>query len=305
MEQIYTFIGQDETYNLLKIEDKINELGLSNLTKIKFDLDNRSIFDLLEELNTSSFFSESKVVVVYNIKEDLADDRLIKYILNPNPLNYLFLSIKSDKYNLYESLKKNSLIIDNKTLDPKEFEDYVLNVSKSLGYNIEKDALSEIVKRSKDDYNLLNNNLDKILNYKLDYKNININDVNQLITLDLDDNIFNLVDEVIKNNKNKAYDIYKKLVKNNTDYSLILGSLIFKFREMAITKRLILDKCDKELISSILNVKEGRAYYMIKNVSNVKYEDLVEKLNKLLSIDYKTKVGLAQIDKEIESFILI
>lgn len=305
MEQIYTFIGQDETYNLLKIEDKINELGLSNLTKIKFDLDNRSIFDLLEELNTSSFFSESKVVVVYNIKEDLADDRLIKYILNPNPLNYLFLSIKSDKYNLYESLKKNSLIIDNKTLDPKEFEDYVLNVSKSLGYNIEKDALSEIVKRSKDDYNLLNNNLDKILSYKFDSKNININDVNQLITLDLDDNIFNLVDEVIKNNKNKAYDIYKKLVKNNTDYSLILGSLIFKFREMAITKRLILDKCDKELISSILNVKEGRAYYMIKNVSNVKYEDLVEKLNKLLSIDYKTKVGLAQIDKEIESFILI
>ncbi len=305
MEQIYTFIGQDETYNLLKIEDKINELGLSNLTKIKFDLDNRSIFDLLEELNTSSFFSESKVVVVYNIKEDLADDRLIKYILNPNPLNYLFLSIKSNKYNLYESLKKNSLIIDNKTLDPKEFEDYVLNVSKSLGYNIEKDALSEIVKRSKDDYNLLNNNLDKILSYKFDSKNININDVNQLITLDLDDNIFNLVDEVIKNNKNKAYDIYKKLVKNNTDYSLILGSLIFKFREMAITKRLILDKCDKELISSILNVKEGRAYYMIKNVSNVKYEDLVEKLNKLLSIDYKTKVGLAQIDKEIESFILI
>ncbi len=305
MEQIYTFIGQDETYNLLKIEDKINELGLSNLTKIKFDLDNRSIFDLLEELNTSSFFSESKVVVVYNIKEDLADDRLIKYILNPNPLNYLFLSIKSDKYNLYESLKKNSLIIDNKTLDPKEFEDYVLNVSKSLGYNIEKDALSEIVKRSKDDYNLLNNNLDKILSYKFDSKNININDVNQLITLDLDDNIFNLVDEVIKNNKNKAYDIYKNLVKNNTDYSLILGSLIFKFREMAITKRLILDKCDKELISSILNVKEGRAYYMIKNVSNVKYEDLVEKLNKLLSIDYKTKVGLAQIDKEIESFILI
>jgi len=305
MEQIYTFIGQDETYNLLKIEDKINELGLSNLTKIKFDLDNRSIFDLLEELNTSSFFSESKVVVVYNIKEDLADDRLIKYILNPNPLNYLFLSIKSNKYNLYESLKKNSLIIDNKTLDPKEFEDYVLNVSKSLGYNIEKDALSEIVKRSKDDYNLLNNNLDKILSYKFESKNININDVNQLITLDLDDNIFNLVDEVIKNNKNKAYDIYKNLVKNNTDYSLILGSLIFKFREMAITKRLILDKCDKELISSILNVKEGRAYYMIKNVSNVKYEDLVEKLNKLLSIDYKTKVGLAQIDKEIESFILI
>ena len=305
MEQIYTFIGQDETYNLLKIEDKINELGLSNLTKIKFDLGNRSIFDLLEELNTSSFFSESKVIVVYNIKEDLADDRLIKYILNPNPLNYLFLSIKSDKYNLYESLKKNSLIIDNKTLDPKEFEDYVLNVSKSLGYNIEKDALSEIVKRSKDDYNLLNNNLDKILSYKFDSKNININDVNQLITLDLDDNIFNLVDEVIKNNKNKAYDIYKNLVKNNTDYSLILGSLIFKFREMAITKRLILDKCDKELISSILNVKEGRAYYMIKNVSNVKYEDLVEKLNKLLSIDYKTKVGLAQIDKEIESFILI
>jgi DNA polymerase-3 subunit delta len=243
--------------------------------------------------------------VAYNVKEDLDDDRLIKYLLNPNPSNYLFISIKNDKYKIYESLKKNSLIIENNVLKPEEFLKYVLKEAKRLGYNIDNDAASELAKRSLEDYTLLNNNLDKIFSYKYDSKNINLNDINQLITKDLDDNIFDLVEEVIKNNKNKAYDIYKELLKKNTDESLILGSLIYKFKEMAMTKVLLNDKCDKAQIAEILNVKEGRAYYMIKNVSNVRSEDLIDKLNRLLDIDTKSKTGLVNLSQELEMFILL
>ena len=303
MENIYTFIGEDENYNLIKIDEKAKELQLSNL--IKFDLSENGVFSLLEELNTSSFFEPNKVIVAYNVKEDLDDDRLIKYLLNPNPSNYLFISIKNDKYKIYESLKKNSLIIENNVLKPEEFLKYVLKEAKRLGYNIDNDAASELAKRSLDDYTLLNNNLDKIFSYKYDSKNINLNDINQLITKDLDDNIFDLVEEVIKNNKNKAYDIYKELLKKNTDESLILGSLIYKFKEMAMTKVLLNDKCDKAQIAEILNVKEGRAYYMIKNVSNVRSEDLIDKLNRLLDIDTKSKTGLVNLSQELEMFILL
>lgn len=303
MENIYTFIGEDENYNLIKIDEKVKELQLSNL--IKFDLSENGVFSLLEELNTSSFFEPNKVIVAYNVKEDLDDDRLIKYLLNPNPSNYLFISIKNDKYKIYESLKKNSLIIENNVLKPEEFLKYVLKEAKRLGYNIDNDAASELAKRSLEDYTLLNNNLDKIFSYKYDSKNINLNDINQLITKDLDDNIFDLVEEVIKNNKNKAYDIYKELLKKNTDESLILGSLIYKFKEMAMTKVLLNDKCDKAQIAEILNVKEGRAYYMIKNVSNVRSEDLIDKLNRLLDIDTKSKTGLVNLSQELEMFILL
>lgn len=303
MENIYTFIGEDENYNLIKIDEKVKELQLSNL--IKFDLSENGVFSLLEELNTSSFFEPNKVIVAYNVKEDLDDDRLIKYLLNPNPSNYLFISIRNDKYKIYESLKKNSLIIENNVLKPEEFLKYVLKEAKRLGYNIDNDAASELAKRSLEDYTLLNNNLDKIFSYKYDSKNINLNDINQLITKDLDDNIFDLVEEVIKNNKNKAYDIYKELLKKNTDESLILGSLIYKFKEMAMTKVLLNDKCDKAQISEILNVKEGRAYYMIKNVSNVRSEDLIDKLNRLLDIDTKSKTGLVNLSQELEMFILL
>ncbi len=303
MENIYTLIGEDENYNLIKIDEKAKELQLSNL--IKFDLSENGVFSLLEELNTSSFFEPNKVIVAYNVKEDLDDDRLIKYLLNPNPSNYLFISIKNDKYKIYESLKKNSLIIENNVLKPEEFLKYVLKEAKRLGYNIDNDAASELAKRSLEDYTLLNNNLDKIFSYKYDSKNINLNDINQLITKDLDDNIFDLVEEVIKNNKNKAYDIYKELLKKNTDESLILGSLIYKFKEMAMTKVLLNDKCDKAQIAEILNVKEGRAYYMIKNVSNVRSEDLIDKLNRLLDIDTKSKTGLVNLSQELEMFILL
>jgi DNA polymerase III delta subunit len=74
---------------------------------------------------------------------------------------------------------------------------------------------------------------------------------------------------------------------------------------MAMTKVLLNDKCDKAQIAEILNVKEGRAYYMIKNVSNVRSEDLIDKLNRLLDIDTKSKTGLVNLSQELEMFILL
>jgi hypothetical protein len=41
MENIYTFIGEDENYNLIKIDEKAKELQLSNL--IKFDLSENGV----------------------------------------------------------------------------------------------------------------------------------------------------------------------------------------------------------------------------------------------------------------------
>ena len=141
--------------------------------------------------------------------------------------------------------------------------------------------------------------------YKYDSKNINLNDVYSLITKDLDTNTFDLVDALISKDKRRTYEIYEDLKITNTDATVILGSLIYKFREMALTKKLVLDGVSKAELAEILNVKEGRAYYMIKTVANYSMDTLLEKLNELLDMDYKSKIGQTDLEKSLLTFLIL
>ena len=312
MEHIYTFVGKDLAYNLKNIELKINELNIANNTIIKIDYEDSNISKVIEELNTISFFVENKIVILYNAnflssQESDKYDSFLKYLNNPNETTYLFISIP-DLNQLSKSFKdaiiNNTIVIDSKELSPDQFFDYIKNILKDSSYSMNDDAVNELIKRSNEDYNLLNNNIEKLMVYKFDSKNITLNDVYTMITKDLDSNVFDLVEAVIDKDKKKAYDIYLDLKASNVDDSSILGSLIFKFREMALTKKLVTSGTPKQELAQILNVKEGRAYFMIKNVSNYNLDTLVNKLNELLDIDYKSKIGLLDLEKSLLTWII-
>jgi len=313
MENIYTFVGKNLDYNLNNIKNKIEELNISNNTIIKIDFEESNLNKLLEELNTISFFVENKIVILYNLKfmENIESiekyQQFIKYLSNPNPQTYLFISINSlDKLvkEFKDAITNNTLVIDSKELSSDEFFDYIKNKLTTDGYFMNDETINELIKRCNDDYALLNNNLNKLMIYKYDSKNISYNDVANLVTRDLDSNVFDLIEHLISKDKKKAYDIYLDLKALNTDDTSILGSLIFKFREMALTKKLINGGASKQEIAQILNVKEGRAYYMIKNVSSFSLDTLVTKLNELLDIDYKSKIGLIKLDTALLTWII-
>jgi DNA polymerase III delta subunit len=73
---------------------------------------------------------------------------------------------------------------------------------------------------------------------------------------------------------------------------------------VALTKKLLNGGASKQEIAQIFNVKEGRAYYMVKNVSSLSLDTLVIKLNELLDIDYKSKVGLIKLDTALLTWII-
>ena len=140
--------------------------------------------------------------------------------------------------------------------------------------------------------------------YKYDIKQISRNDINYLITRNIDDSVYDLVDAYVSHNKNKCYEILSSLRIAKVDDTLILGSLIAKIREMSITRRLMDDRQSKSQIAELLNVKEGRAYYMMKNVSNYDYETLCKTLNHFLELDYQSKLGKVDLGIFLLSYLL-
>lgn len=305
MDLIYTFIGSDESYNLVNINKYIETKNIEDYEIIKFDLSNSNISKLLEELNMYSFFHTNKVVILYGLEANTIDDRLINYIHSPNPNTYLFISIKDNKYALYEELKRNSIIVESNVLKSEEFESYTNKLLKKNGYSIDNESLSELVNRCNNDYNLLNINLDKLMTYKYDTKVITLSDINTLITKSLDDTTFDLVKEVIRNNKLNAYNIYLSLKEKNIESSLILSSLIYKFREMYITKKMSMSNATQDEIAEVLNLKNPKqAYYLVKDIKNMDFDKIKDNLNYLLDLDYKSKVGIVKLDETLELFLL-
>ncbi len=305
MGNVYTFIGEDSSFNLINIKKKINELDIKDSEIINIDLSEKSISDLLEVINTPSLFVLNKIVILYGLDENFSDNNLIKYIKSPSEEVYLFISILNKKYKMYEDLKKYTTIIESNVLKEEEFYDFVCKRLDEISYTYTKETIEELVKRSNADYLLLNNNLDKLICYKLDTKNIGIKDVEALTIKNTDDNAFDLIKELIKKNKSKAYDIYLALKKNNVEDNIILSSLIYKYREMLITKKLALVKTSYEDMAKILNIQNpNRMYYLVKDIKNIDIKELDGKLNELLDIDYKSKIGLCNIKESLELFIL-
>lgn len=316
MENIYSFVGKDENYNLEEINSLIEKLNITDAAIIKMDLEEIPFEKFLEELSTASFFVQNKIIIArhpsFLYKASNLDSYSIKRFLNylnrPDESTFLFLSIPSIEdidVNFKSAIINNTIIKNSEMVDVSSFFEYTKNIFTKNGYNIFDADIKELVSRSLDDYYLLNNNISKLMIYKYDSKNINLNDINALITRPLDDNVFSLVEAVISHNKVRSYEIYQDLINNNVDDSLILGSLIFKFREMAITKRLVLDKQSKASIAEILNIKEGRAYYMMKDVANFDIDEIEKKLNTLIDMDYKAKIGKIDLSNSLLAFLLI
>ena len=97
----YLIISDDKVTIDNNIEKILKEINFDIKDTIKYDMEQTSLEDVIEELNTYGLFSENKVVILNScnylsankkrgiIPQD--DELLIKYINNPNPLNTLII----------------------------------------------------------------------------------------------------------------------------------------------------------------------------------------------------------------------
>ena len=89
-------IVYDDIYLLNSKIDEITSKDFKNITKSIYDLDEKDLDDALLDLDTYSFLSDKKIVIIKNI-ENLNDDKktthLINYLNSPNNDNLLIEEI--------------------------------------------------------------------------------------------------------------------------------------------------------------------------------------------------------------------
>lgn len=305
----YLLEANDHLVIQKEIERIIKETSYNDAYISTYDLEEVSLSNALEDLDTYSFLSDKKVIVIKNILSSLVTEsekeHLLKYLDNYNPDYLLFITCdKLDAKTFSKSLKQ-SKNISYKKLEIDE-KDFIKNKLKD--YKISNSDILYLIDLCKNDLTKIDSECEKLMMYKYDSKKIEKEDITNLVVKKLGDSsdlLFSLVNAIMQQDKKRALSIYQELKDYQVDTNSIIGLMASQMKLISQIKVLKEDRLSNEEIQQELNVK---SLYQIKKLSEYIYtyslEDIHIFFNKLSDLDYKIKSGRIDSKDAIELLII-
>ncbi len=311
---MYLFYGLEQYLIDKEIKKVILDNKIDDINIVHYDLENTKIEDIIEDLSSVSLFGEKKLIIVDNAyiftgttnKKLLEQntDILEKFLKNNSCDNIVIFNILKEKLDerkkIVKIIKEKGIVKDFNTFS--NINKYVLDMFGE--YKINNENINFLVNRVGNNLEVLSQEINKIKIYKDNDFNITKEDIINLTTKNIDTNFFNLIENIVARNKNKAMESYYEIIKDGEEPIKIIVVLANKFRLIYQAKNLYKKGYSEKDISNML----GSNYYAIKKCleSSRNYDDkfLLKCLMKLANLDIDIKSG--KIDKNIglELFIM-
>jgi len=310
MQNNYLLEGQ----SFFEIENEINNivksLDFNDALRSNYDLSEVEFDNVLEDLDTYSFLSSKKIIILTgmeNVNNDANKDKLehlYKYLDNPNPDNLLFIwSLKfNNTLKVTKELKKRCKYI-SVSLDPVKFAKNELK-----GYKISNIDIEYLVNKCLNDLSKIENEINKLKNYRYEEKTISREDIDDLVMEKLGDSTdltFAFSRSLAEKDKKRALEQYFKLLNYNIEPLSIIGLIASQLRIIYQVKVLEKQRLSNDEIASMLGEKNSYRIKKTKELTRYYSEsELLELMNTLADMDYKLKTTDSDPNNLIELFIL-
>lgn len=288
-----------------KLKDIISSTKFENASITNYDLEEEDLYNALLDLDTYSFLTEQKVIIIKNINllEDNQDTKhLLKYLDNPNNDNLLILT--TTKFNatkkINKELKKKTNYIKLETDLNKEIKNIL------QGYEVEAGVITKLIEYSNNNIDIIKSECDKLKQYKFDTKKITKEDVETIVIKHIGEStqiVFDLIKDIAIKDKKRAIIKYEKLKKYNVDDIVLIGLLESQLRLMIQIIMFSEKNYTNKDIAATLNI---HPYRIEKTKELLRYsnkKDVCNMIKNLSNIDYKIKSG--QIDNKDAIFMYI
>ena len=290
-----------------KIDELIKELGFNDASITTYDLEEDSITSLIEDADTISFLTPSKVIIGKNLSNNNLDDKniktLSKYLDNPNSdvlLIFVTTNIDTRKKSIKEVINKLSLV--NISTDTKSIVKDILK-----GYDVEYRVINLLDEYYKDDLERLISETKKLALAFINTKKITYKEALDLLVKPLnkqDTLAFDLVREIALKDKKKALNIYNELLSYNIESYALFGLLESQYRLLYQVKVLNKRNISYNDMASILEVHPFRVKKTLELVRYYTLKEIRKLLKNLADIDYKIKSGIYENNIIIDLLIL-
>jgi len=298
-KNIYLIYSQ----NLNFIKEEINKIT-KDKDIVKYDMLETSIKEAIDDLLTMSLFSDRKVVICNNC-EFLTSNQDIEYdissllnIIDKKIDNELILTVDKldERKKIVKELKSKVIVI---TLDNDNYFEFVSNELKD--YNVKKDLVEFIIEYVGKNYDILKSEIDKLKIYKDEDKTITKEDILAICSKKNNEDIFELVEAIVKKDYDKAFLLYEDFVNNKEEIIKLLIILANQFRLIYQSKNMYQSGYTELDISKQLDVHPYRV--KLAKQSNISEKEALFYLNKIADLDIKIKTN--QINKNLVFELLI
>ncbi|KRO00203.1 DNA polymerase III subunit delta [Companilactobacillus kimchiensis] len=313
LNNVYLITGKERVFikDIQKSFKEIMSPEEQEMNFSNFDLEEVSLSDVINEAISAPFFGERRLVFAENpyfltaertknaIEQDA--DLLLRYIQNPTPSTILVIFASYDKLDarkkIVKQLKKLAAVVDAGQMEGPALTRTVKNDLNNAGYQIDPDALDLLINKTKGNYSLIINQLDKLKMYSLKTKQIDRNAITELVPQSLEDNVFDLMNEILNKNIYQAEELYHQFLLQKIDPILLVAIITSQLRLLIQVKILSEKGLSEATISKNLKLHPYRVKLAHRQIRALQMRQLQLMYGDIVNLDYQIKSG--QGDKEL------
>ncbi|MCP5054544.1 MAG: DNA polymerase III subunit delta [bacterium] len=268
--------------------------------------------EIISEANSSSFFVQSRKVLVATIRDGkkitlLKHDKqlLADYIKQPNAntilviyfsLNMIkddFKQLKKQKIDkfLKETVSPNSFHVDMDKISEIEFKRYVTRYFKEIGMTITASALDKIIEIKEEDYLSVLYQLPRLEVADVENHSIDSEDVEKVVTGVEAHSIWDLTDAIEAENSARYLKVLKYLFLNGIQATLIIGTLVTHYNKIYIAKFLLKSHVPIDQIGKVLGQHPYFLNKFIQSARRFSDKRLQHILKMIYDLDYESKTS--------------
>ncbi|WP_235804247.1 DNA polymerase III subunit delta [Companilactobacillus mindensis] len=313
LNNVYLITGTEQVFikDIQKSFKAIMSPEEQDMNFSNFDLEEVSLADMINEAISAPFFGERRLVFAEHpyfltaektknaVDQDV--ELLLKYIKNPTPSTILVIFAAYEKLDarkkIVKQLKKLAVTVDAGQMEGPMLTRTIINDLKIAGYQIDNDALDLLINKTKSNYSLITNQLEKLKLYALQTKKIDRQAVAELVPQSLEDNVFDLMNEILGKNIYQAEELYHQFLLQKIDPILLVAILTSQLRLLIQVKILSEKGLSEPTIAKSLKIHPYRVKLAHRQVKTLKLSQLRVMYGEIVNLDYQIKSG--QGDKEL------
>lgn len=318
LKSIYLLYG-NEKYLIDMIFKKIKKQFGELIQGINYVvIDETNVKDFIFNIEVPAFGYDKKLVLVKNSGLFKKDGRkkeptplqkeVSSYIQeNIDTINEMTVIVfeeeEIDKNDVFEVVSKNGIICHIAELKPTQLIQKLKNVCHLYQVNCEDSTLNYLIETSGTNLQVLMNEIRKLIEYAGQGEKITKESVDLLAVKQIESVIFELTDNLGNKKADKAMQILDNLIYQKEPLQKILITLYNHFKKLYLCS--IAVRLNKDIVTA-LNLKPNQTFLVNKYKKQVSYfteNELKEILNRLVEIDYQSKIGLVDINIALRSVL--
>ncbi|EOH82819.1 MULTISPECIES: DNA polymerase III subunit delta [Enterococcus] len=320
LKSVYLVTGTED-YLVQEIRqaflDRMKKDDLEELNFMSFDMEENGLGAVIDEAETLPFFGDYRLIFVENPyfltgekKSNVPDqdvDGLVDYLKQPLDTSILVFWANYPKLDarkkITKALKKTA-VIEAAPLQERDLRNFLQRYISNENVKISKEAFDLFLRLTDFDLSKAMNEIEKLLLLAGEGGTITLQLVQDLVPKTLEHNIFELTEQILKGDTEKAYQTYEELHLQGEETIKLTAILIGQIRLLLQTKLLQKNGYQQANIAETLGVHPYRVKLAMQQVAKFPLNLLVSMYDELVENDYEVKTGQADKEMNFQLFIL-